>query len=298
MLSERQWKADAVVRLLLGTIVCIFAGALLVSGSHFLRHGGKVVSWFFLLATLAIGLLILALVLVHGRWKLETFLLRLMLVLLCFYAGVFLAAWAQKLAGRPGQSAGQLIVATLSFQGATLVLVWRFLRDHALSWREAFGVSNRAGHALLFGIIAACVFLPIGDRLQRLSYFAMESLPRPVKPVEQEAVKTLRVTTSPADRLALGSVTILLAPLGEEVLFRGVIYPWIKQLGFRRLALWLTSILFAAVHVNLLNFLPLFALAIVLTLLYEHTNNLLAPITAHALFNAMNFAMLYLSETG
>jgi membrane protease YdiL (CAAX protease family) len=30
--------------------------------------------------------------------------------------------------------------------------------------------------------------------------------------------------------------------------------------------------------------------------LYEKTNNLLAPITAHALFNGVNFVMLYVSD--
>jgi membrane protease YdiL (CAAX protease family) len=44
---------------------------------------------------------------------------------------------------------------------------------------------------------------------------------------------------------------------------------------------------------NLATFIPLAALALMLTLLYERMDNLLAPITAHALFNAANFAMLY-----
>ena len=39
-------------------------------------------------------------------------------------------------------------------------------------------------------------------------------------------------------------------------------------------------------------FLPLFVLALALTWLYEKTDNLLAPITAHALFNAVNFTLL------
>ena len=37
---------------------------------------------------------------------------------------------------------------------------------------------------------------------------------------------------------------------------------------------------------------PLAVLALMLTALYERTDNLLAPITAHVLFNALNFAML------
>ena len=40
-------------------------------------------------------------------------------------------------------------------------------------------------------------------------------------------------------------------------------------------------------------FIPLAILAVILALLYDRMDNLLASITAHALFNAVNFAMLY-----
>ena len=49
----------------------------------------------------------------------------------------------------------------------------------------------------------------------------------------------------------------LLAPVAEELLFRGILYPAIKQAGFPRLALWGTSLLFAAMHMNLVTFVPL-----------------------------------------
>jgi membrane protease YdiL (CAAX protease family) len=45
--------------------------------------------------------------------------------------------------------------------------------------------------------------------------------------------------------------------------------------------------------VNLVTFVPLLVLALALTLVYEKTGNLLAPITTHAMFNALNFAMLW-----
>ena len=42
--------------------------------------------------------------------------------------------------------------------------------------------------------------------------------------------------------------------------------------------------------------LSLAVLALVLTALYERTNNLLAPITAHVLFNALNFTTLLVMQ--
>ena len=79
-------------------------------------------------------------------------------------------------------------------------------------------------------------------------------------------------------------------------MFRGVLYPAIKQLGYPRTALWGTAALFAAIHGNLPIFLPLMALGLALALLYEVTNNLLASITAHGLFNAVNVVLYYLNE--
>jgi len=92
-------------------------------------------------------------------------------------------------------------------------------------------------------------------------------------------------------------VAIGIAPVAEELLFRGILYPAIKQAGFPGVALWGTSLLFAAIHVNLGIFVPLLLLALVLAQLYERTGNLLAPITAHALFNAFNFVGFFYLET-
>ena len=90
--------------------------------------------------------------------------------------------------------------------------------------------------------------------------------------------------------------SILIAPVAEEILFRGVLYPAIKQFGFPRSALWGTAVLFAAIHVNVPIFLPLLALGLALALLYEATNNLLATITAHGLFNAVNILVFYWNQ--
>ena len=117
-----------------------------------------------------------------------------------------------------------------------------------------------------------------------------------IAPQEQSVVHTLRTTASWTYRVCLGVTTILLVPLAEELLFRGVIYPTVKQSGYPRLALWGTSLVFGAIHLDLAILVPLTFLAVALTLLYERTNNLLAPITVHSLFNAANFGLLYQQE--
>ncbi len=299
MLSAKPWKADAMARLLLSVFVCVSAGSLLGSMLHYSGLGGKPAWKFYLLATGALGFWGATLFQVRKPWPFEGLMRRLSTLLGCFYAGFLLGAWAETVAGPwpKEMSVGQMIIGVLCFQGAALVLVGRFLREHQIGWAEAFGFSNHWLHAVLIGLMIACLFLPVARGLQWASVVVMEHLPRlHLKPEEQQAVQALRAASLWLHRIVLGAVTILLAPVAEEMLFRGLLYPWIKQAGFPRLALWLTALLFAAVHANLMIFLPLLVLALVLTALYERTNNLLAPIAAHSLFNALNFVMLYLQE--
>jgi membrane protease YdiL (CAAX protease family) len=124
--------------------------------------------------------------------------------------------------------------------------------------------------------------------------WAATKLPRlHLDPEPQQVVQTLRTAAHWTQVLPLGVVTLVLAPAGEEVLFRGILYPWVKQGWSPRVALWSTSLIFGAIHLNLVTLVPLTVLAVALVMLYERTGNLLAPITAHALFNAVNLAQLY-----
>ena len=192
---------------------------------------------------------------------------------------------------------GRMMVSTLSFQGVGLIFVVRFLQEHQVSWAEGFGFRNQPRRAVLLGFLIAFIFLPVGWGLQQACGQLMTHLPHfKLHPEEQPAIQALRLSASVWNRFAFGAVAVLLVPFAEEMLFRGILYPAIKQAGFPRLALWGTSLLFAAVHTNVVTFVPLTVLALLLAALYERTNNLLAPIAAHAMFNAMNFASLLAQE--
>ena len=300
MLAAKPWKVDAILRLVLSVIVCVFAGSLALSVQHYASAGAKVgPKLFYPLAAVAFSGLAATLVLIRQPWPTEAFSRRLVALMVCSYGALFLSMCVQQLSGVGAAAASiwRVIVASLSFQGAGLILVARFLRVHQITWIEAFGLSNQRRKAVLLGLVAALLFLPLGWGLQQTSALVMTHLPHfKMEPEEQLSVHVLRASMSLAGRITLGAAAILLAPVAEEILFRGILYPAIKQAGFPRLALWGTALLFAAVHMNLVTFVPLAVLALILTALYERTDNLLAPITAHALFNALNFVTLFLIE--
>ncbi len=82
-------------------------------------------------------------------------------------------------------------------------------------------------------MIVALIFLPMGWGLQQTSALVMTHLPHfKMQPEEQLPVRVLRVSMSLAGRATLGAAAILLAPVAEEILFRGILYPAIKQAGY------------------------------------------------------------------
>jgi membrane protease YdiL (CAAX protease family) len=189
------------------------------------------------------------------------------------------------------ESLGSIVVGTLCFQGASWPLILFFLRQHEIGWRAAFGFSGpRLKHALLMAFGFILVVLPMVLLVQVASVSVLEKFGIPTE--NQAAVKLLTDAKSLLSTVYLGVFAVVMAPVAEEFIFRGMLFPFVKRLGFPKLA-WLgVSFLFALIHFNAPTFVPLFVFALALTWLYERTDNLLAPITAHVLFNAANLAVL------
>jgi len=85
----------------------------------------------------------------------------------------------------------------------------------------------------------------------------------------------------------LFSVAIL-APMAEEMLFRGLLYPFFKARIPSILPLVLTSLLFALVHFDRFTFIQLFFFAMFLGSIFEHTGSLPLCIGLHMTFNICN----------
>jgi len=186
---------------------------------------------------------------------------------------------------------GAVVVGTMCFQGVTWGLIGFFLWQHGCDWRTVFGLRDpQRRSALAQGAVLACLLLPVLLTMQAASAWVMT---RAGLHSEQEtAVQLLEGQQSIGMRLYLGVFAVFLAPVAEEFIFRGMLFPFVKQLGFPRLA-WLgVSALFAFIHLDAAIFIPLFVLALGLTWLYVKTGNLLAAITAHAVFNAVNLGLL------
>lgn len=90
-------------------------------------------------------------------------------------------------------------------------------------------------------------------------------------------------------------MVVLVAPVAEEILFRGLLlHTLASRWGFRRAA-FVTAGIFALLHANLIG---IFVFGLVLTVLYTRTRSLLAPMLCHALNNLIPFLMMSMHTTG
>ncbi|MEO8426562.1 MAG: CPBP family intramembrane glutamic endopeptidase [Verrucomicrobiota bacterium] len=293
MLSEKPWKLDAIGRLVLNLWIGVLVGSLLVSLVNFstdtIKGSGLI---YFSLFFGALSFLAAALVLVNKPWAPESHLHRLISIAVCCFGGVLLAGLVQGFrTGPTAVSTLSMGIAMVSFQGAAIVFIDRFLREHQIGWGEAFGLDlPRLGRTLSRALLVGIVALPVAWFLGAMSVHALTWLQ--IEPKEQQSVQTLKATVSWGQRFFFGLTALVLAPVVEEFLFRGILYPTLKQIGHPRLAWWGSALLFALIHFNLATFASLTFLALMLTWLYEETNTLLAPIITHSFFNAANFYWL------
>jgi len=215
---------------------------------------------------------------------------------------ILIVSGAQYAASRLGLSgAGDVIgtvLGTLLVHGGILAVILALRPSGPSSVKPAgtlagLGIrSERAGLAVRAGVVAALLMLPVAWMLGQVTVLVVETAGFTAPP--QVAVERLRDSGSIGLKFYIAAFAVLLAPLVEEVLFRGVLYPGVKAMGRPRLALWGTSLVFGFIHFNLMTFVPLVVFALVLARLYEQTGNLLAPIAAHATFNAANVVALFL----
>lgn len=119
----------------------------------------------------------------------------------------------------------------------------------------------------------------------------------------QELVTRTAFSPDPVVPICIAVFGVLIAPFIEESVFRGLLYPTLRDAvgGGRRgilLSATITSVIFAAMHGNLLASVGLFSLAFVLALVYEKTNSLATVVIAHATNNLLTLVPLLLVRFG
>jgi len=155
-----------------------------------------------------------------------------------------------------------------------------FLAAIHWNWPSNVAVYVLAGFVLSLGLQGLAHFLPIPKELPIDTYFR-----------------------TPAEAWALGLLSVTLAPLMEELFFRGFLYPVLaRRLGLP-VAVFLTALGFALLHGAQLMFswgpvLVIFLVGVVLTMVRAKTNSVAAGVIIHMAYNGTITVAMFAATDG
>lgn len=221
-------------------------------------------------------------------------------VLFILYLALFvlgLGAASGLLLFLPNDSAG-LFVGTLLIAQPLWLLLCLVAAHYTFEGKVRRGLGLSGRHWLydsLRGTIAYLAVLPICYAVLLFSEYALENwlpqLHRHMQENDQLTHRLFTVLREPSWLIRGGVVVsaVVLAPLTEEVFFRGMIQSMVRRYTGRPWAgIAVASVLFTIVHEPQWQNMPaLLVLSIVLGYNYERSGRLLGPIVTHALFNAV-----------
>ena len=185
-----------------------------------------------------------------------------------------------------------MLVGMIAQQVVMILIVMVLLMYRSVNFVELFGLRWKKAK-LLFVIAPVGVILAVAFSIA-LRIAGFDDWLNQTFGDESKLQETVRVYqgSQVTFRILIAVAVAILAPVAEEIVFRGYIYGATKRFTDRFFAAIFSSLLFAVVHNNIDALLPLFFLALILALAYELTGSLWAPISIHALFNATTFVNL------
>jgi membrane protease YdiL (CAAX protease family) len=147
---------------------------------------------------------------------------------------------------------------------------------------------DRCLRNVLLGVGTYFLAVPLVAAIMALSIHAFQ-------PTPHEIERIIRSSPTPVYFALAVLCAVVIAPLQEELLFRGVLLPWLRRKLGPRSAIAISALVFSALHSDAWPApIPLFVLALFLGYLAQHTNSLVGPITLHATFNAVSMIVLLL----
>ena len=137
------------------------------------------------------------------------------------------------------------------------------------------------------------LFLPIlfllllSSGLFLLLGLPLEAQPAMTRFLEARDTKTL---------LPFLTYALIIAPIWEEVFFRGTLFPWLAHRLPISQAQWLSALAFGAVHLHTPTLLPLTFFGVALAGIFRTTQSLIPSILVHSLFNANTCILILLAR--
>ena len=186
------------------------------------------------------------------------------------------------------------VVFGAGLQVATVALCFSFARRLDPDGIASLGLrSGSNARSLGVGVLAYAFGIPAIMGAMLVSAWGWKALGVEAPP--QDVLK-LVLQLEGTERWVFVALAVALIPLCEELFFRGFLQPLLVQNLGDRGGLFATAFLFAAVHGNLVAFLPIFVLALLLGMVMLRTQRIGAAWLVHALHNGITIALVLSSD--
>ena len=180
-----------------------------------------------------------------------------------------------------------LFVAIASLQIFLVAIVHvRIIVPGVMTWTDIGLVGRDFFRNLSIGLGAWILML--------IASFALSAALREIGIEQDQAELFSAVKDAPLSQFLLVLLAgAILAPIGEEIFFRGFLFTSLLKERGPVVAYAASSLLFAVVHLNLPALLPILVLGVGLAIARHVSRGLLAPIVAHSLNNMFALSFLY-----
>lgn len=186
---------------------------------------------------------------------------------------------------------GSLRFLTVGFgdAGLYLLLIFLALRLIRRPFSDLGFVRPRARYVGLGVVMGIVLFAGISI----LGNFIARYLGQPAPQSFAQAITGSQYSWQFVLLLLLGGV---IAPLKEEAVFRGMVYPPLLQEYGKGKAMLLTGLFFALLHFDMVRFIPLFLGGVLLAWIYEKTASIWPSIIAHGTWNVLMAIALWMQR--
>lgn len=168
-------------------------------------------------------------------------------------------------------------------------VVWIFLRLIRRPFSDLGFVKPLKRYVVLGFVVGIILFVGIG----LLGNVLTNIFGTPAPQSFTVAVKGVKYQWEFGFLVLLGGVV---APIKEEMIFRGLIYPPLRQAVGRGKGMLLTGLFFATLHFDIVRFLPLLIGGVVLAWLYERSSSIWPAVVAHGTWNILMAAALWIQR--
>ena len=154
------------------------------------------------------------------------------------------------------------------------------------SWAETFGTPWNRLRVLRHAPVCYLATIPFVLFATSIYHWALKS-GLGLEITSQDGVEMIARKTSFWVEIAYSATAVAVAPFYEELVFRGILFPYaLKRFGLVRVVV-IVSTVFALMHMHIPSLASLFLLSSILCLAYWRSGSLWLPIGIHAIFNGI-----------